>query len=219
MRSGVYGWAVGGVAVLAVILGGGLYLTLTPDGPEYAPVTGPARQGPSTSFATGGGSQFPLPPPKPTAATPPAQVPQPVAEAYGGWRVQCQLDVQSRESCRAEHVVKGQDGQPQLAVIAYPAAGATPARIRIMPPWGVLIAAGVAVRVDALPALQVPITSCLVTGCQADLTLSDGLLQAMRAGTAMQVGMISSDGKAVATSMPLTGFSEAYSRISEKPLK
>ena len=206
--------AIGAVAAAAVIVGA-LYLLEAPDGRDTGPVTGSTQRPAPKGSTTGAASPVPLPP-RPVGAAPLPQVPQPLAETFGPWRVWCELDVQSRENCRAEQVLASQDGKAQLAVVAYPARAGTPARLRIMPPWGVLIEAGLAVRVDALPVVQVPIRNCLPSGCQAEMTLSEGLIGAMRAGTELKIAVVTADGKPVSTSVPLSGFADAYSRISGK---
>jgi len=216
MRISTYALAAIGAIAVAAVIGGALYLLQAPDGRDTGPVTGPAQRAPSdVRSTTGAASPVPLPP-RPMGAAPPPQVPQPLAETFGPWRVWCELDVQSRENCRAEQVLASQDGKAQLAVVAYPAKADAPARLRIMPPWGVLIEAGLAVRVDALPVVQVPIRSCLPSGCQAELTLSEGLIGAMRTGTDLKIAVVTSDGKPVSTNVPLAGFADAYSRISGK---
>lgn len=206
--------AIGAVAAAAVIVGA-LYLLEAPDGRDAGPVTGSTQRPAPKGSTAGTASPVPLPP-RPVGAAPLPQVPQPLAETFGPWRVWCELDVQSREDCRAEQVLASQDGKAQLAVVAYPAKAGTPARLRIMPPWGVLIEAGLAVRVDALPVVQVPIRSCLPSGCQAEMTLNEGLIGAMRAGTELKIAVVTADGKPVSTSVPLSGFADAYSRISGK---
>ena len=215
MRISTYAIAAIGAVAVAAIIGGALYLLEIPDGPDSAPATG-QMQRPGSNGSTGGpASSMPLPP-RPASTAPLPQVPQPLAETFGQWRVWCELDVQSRENCRAEHVLASQDGKAQLAVVAYPAKAGAPARMRIMPPWGVLIERGLAVRVDALPIVQVPIRSCLPSGCQAELTLSEGLLGAMRTGTEMKVAVVTADGKPLSTDVPLAGLADAYARISGK---
>jgi invasion protein IalB len=85
-----------------------------------------------------------------------------------------------------------------------------------MPPWGVLIRAGLAVRIDGQPPLQLTIASCLASGCLAESLLGDGMLQALRSGAGMQIVVISAEGKPIVTSVPMAGFSEAYARIAGK---
>lgn len=214
MRSSTFAAALGGAIVLLAVIGGAIYLMSPPDGQDAQPVSGPAQR--AVPGGPQAGAQSVPVPPQPRNAAPPLQVPQPLSERFGDWRVWCTLDVQSRESCRAERVVKDQEGRTHLAVVAYPAAAGAPARLRIVPPWGVLIVAGLAVRVDSQPVVQVPIKNCLPTGCQADLTLSDGLLQAMRSGTELKIGVTTADRKPVSTNVPLAGFSDAYNRIAGK---
>jgi len=214
MRISTYAAGLVAAIVLAAIVGGAIYLASAPDSQDRTAVTGPA---PRTTPGTPQAGTPPAPVPLGSRGSAlPAQVPQPLAEKFAEWRVWCTLDVQSRETCRAEQVLKDRDGKAQVGVVVFPAAAGAPARMRIVPPWGVLIEAGVAVRIDTAPAQQVPIRNCLPTGCQAELTLSDSQLQAMRTGTELKIGVITAERNPLSTSMPLAGFSDAYSRIASK---
>ena len=153
---------------------------------------------------------------RPRPSGPPLPVPQPLAETFGGWRVQCMLDVQSRQDCRAEYVVRGDNRQAQLAVVVRAGANGGPGRLGVLPPWGVLIQPGLAVRVDTGPTVRIPIATCQPTGCQAETALTDGFLGALRQGTTLNIGMTTSDNRAAGAAVPLEGFADAYARLLEK---
>ncbi len=210
------------VAACAAVFGGWLYLTLAGDGTDgeaSRPISSPpaTRNGSEISLAREGqvpSPPAPVAPSRPTA--PPAPIPQPVAEVFGNWRVQCVLNVDGREECRAEQLMAAPDGQIHLAVIIHAPLGQRPVQLRVLPPWGVLIRAGLAVRVDSLPAFDVPILTCYPTGCQAETALAETHVQALRNGANLLIGMISSeDGRAMTTTVPLKGFAQAYARMTE----
>jgi invasion protein IalB len=191
-------------AALLLVVGGGLYLFggwlgLTDDAGSAAPTT-------SVS----------LPPATPSAAPPTAPVPQPVAELFEKWRVQCVQDAQSRQRCRADQVVVSQNGVPQLAIYATPPLAGRAAQALIVPPWGILIERGLSLQIDARPRFTAPIVSCQPSGCWAEIPLDDALLGVMRQGTTLQVAMVGANGDPVTVAIPLAGFAAAYDRLLQK---
>jgi invasion protein IalB len=159
----------------------------------------------------------PAPAGKTISGAPPAAlrmpVPQPVAEQFDKWRVQCVQDAESRQLCRAEQVIVGTDGVPQLAVFATAPAAGRPAQVVIVPPWAVLIDRGLTLQVDAQPRFSVPIVSCQPSGCWSDFPLGDALLGQLRQGTTLQVAVIAADGGPMVIAVPLAGFGPAYERL------
>lgn len=198
------------VAAALVVVGGGIYLLRDTLGlaSRTAPTAQPAGQ-PTGQPAGQSGNR-----PPPSAASSP--VPQPVAEIFEKWRVQCVQDAQSRQLCRAEQLIVGPDGVPQLAIYASPPLAGRVAQGMIVPPWGVLIDRGLTMQVDARPRFTAPIVSCQATGCWSEFSLDDALLGQMRQGTALQVTMIAANGQPVVVAVPLAGFAAAYDRLLQK---
>ncbi|MEO8558581.1 MAG: invasion associated locus B family protein [Rhodospirillales bacterium] len=143
-------------------------------------------------------------------------VPQPVAEQFEKWRVQCVQDTQSRQFCRAEQVVAGADGAAQLAIFASPPAAGRAAQAVIVPPWAVLIDRGLTLQIDAQSRFNVPIISCRPTGCWAEFPIDDTVLEQLRHGTTLQVAMVAADGAPIVIAVPLAGFAPAYERLLQK---
>jgi invasion protein IalB len=193
---------------LLLVVGGGIYLF----GGWLGLTGGADPAAPATSVS--------LPPAVPSAvpsASPPAApVPQPVAELFEKWRVQCAQDAQSRQRCRADQVVVGQNGVPQLAIYATPPLAGRAAQALIVPPWGILIDRGLSLQIDAQSRFTVPIVSCQPSGCWAEFPLDDTLLGAMRQGTTLQVAMVGANGEPVVVAVPLAGFAAAYDRLLQK---
>ncbi len=193
------------VAAALIVVGGGIYLLRDPLGLSSrtaTPIAQPAGQ--------------PTPRPQPPAAPPSSPVPQPVAEIFEKWRVQCVQDAQSRQLCRAEQLIVGKDGVPQLAIYASPPLAGRVAQAMIVPPWGLLVERGLTMQVDARPRFTAPIVSCQATGCWSEFSLDDALLGQMRQGTALQVTMIAANGEPVVVVVPLAGFAAAYDRLLQK---
>jgi invasion protein IalB len=144
----------------------------------------------------------------------PAAIPQPLAEVYGNWRVRCALDLQSNETCHAEQVLSDSSGRPQLALMVHGGNGTRPARMDILPPWGILIEAGVVVQIEGGVSLRAPVIACLPAGCQATLDMSEQVLASLRNATHLQMHVVSDEGQILTTRIPLAGFGDAYGRLS-----
>lgn len=188
------------IVVALIVVGGGLYLFggslgLGGDGAPAAPTT-------SVSL--------------PPAAAPAAPIPQPVAELFQNWRVQCIQNAQSRQLCRADQLVVGKDGVPQLAIYASPPLAGRAAQAIVVPPWGVLIDRGLTLQIDSRQRFTAPILSCQPTGCLAEFALDDAVLGQMRQGSSLQVAMVAANGEPVVVTVPLAGFGAAYDRLLQK---
>ncbi|MGE0152936.1 MAG: invasion associated locus B family protein [Reyranellaceae bacterium] len=218
-------------AAIAVAVAAGLYLTLfAGDGEEAPPVTSPsalrstgeppalspppAERRPEARARIPSQVQIPISQSPAAQSRPPAPIPQPLAEAYGHWRVRCALNIRSQETCRAEQVLRDDHGQPQLALIVHPGSQGKPAQLEIMPPWGISVQAGVVLQVDGGAALRTPLLSCQPSGCEAMLGLSDQLVASFSKAAEVKVSVISAEGQTLSTTLPLAGFADAYRRLT-----
>jgi invasion protein IalB len=205
-------WRLAGIAGIALIAaaGAGFYFDLIGDTGKLAPMTQlPSKEAPP---AVGGSSPIVLSQPAPP-------VPQLLPETFGNWLVHCVLDLRSQEACRAEQVLLGSDGQAHLAVVIRSPAAQSPARLSVIPPWGILVSAGVAGQIDSLPAFDMPLVFCLPAGCQADADLSDASFRALQTGTNLRFVMIATDGQVMTATVPLSGFDQAQQRMADRPTR
>jgi len=160
--------------------------------------------------------------PTPPAAPPapqvrPAPVPQPVPEVFEQWEVICYQNPQGQQACRMQHVVRDKSQQPELVVsVQAPAkAGDLPVAM-VTPPWGILLARGLVLQVDAQAAVQIPIRLCLPSGCRADFTLIETLNGQLQKGAMLKITMAAANGQAINVDVPLAGYPKAYARLLEK---
>jgi len=156
-------------------------------------------------------------PAAPAAAPRPAAVPQPVPEAFEKWSLRCFQDAKGAQSCRIETVVREQNNRPQLVVsVRPPSAENQPSVATVTPPWGILLARGIDMQVDAQPALRVAVRTCLPTGCLADFSLIDVMAAQWQKGTVLKLTMAAANGQPLTIEVPLAGYAKAYARLIEK---
>ncbi len=162
-------------------------------------------------------STNPAVPPAPAPQVRPAPVPQPVPETFEQWQVVCFQNPQGAEACRAQNIVRDKSQRPELAItVQAPAkAGDLPIAV-VTPPWGILLARGLVLQVDAQAAVQIPIRTCYPSGCRADFTLIESLNGQLQKGTTLKISMASAGGQALTIDVPLAGYPKAYARLLEK---
>lgn len=160
----------------------------------------------------------PAPPAVPPAPqVRPAPVPQPVPETFEQWQVVCAQNPQGAQACRIQHVVRDKNQLPELAVTVQPPAKAGDLPVAtVTPPWGILLARGLILQVDAQPAVQIPIRLCLPSGCRADFTLIEALNGQLQKGATLKITMAAAGGQAINVEVPLAGYPKAYARLLEK---
>jgi len=147
----------------------------------------------------------------------PAAVPQPVPEVFDKWSLRCFQDAKGTQSCRIETIIREQNNRPQLAVtVRPPREDNQPSIATITPPWGILLARGIDMQVDAQPALRIGVRTCLPSGCLADFSLIDVMAAQWQRGTMLKLTMAAANGQALTIEVPLAGYAKAYARLLEK---
>ncbi len=174
-----------------------------------------ATQGPPRSSAQAPSAVAQAAPAAP--APRPAAVPQPVPEVFDKWSLRCYQDAKGAQSCRIETIVREQNNRPQLAVtVRPPREDNQPSIATVTPPWGILLARGIDMQVDAQPALRIGVRTCLPTGCLADFSLIDVMAAQWQKGTTLKLTMAAANGQSLTIEVPLAGYAKAYARLLEK---
>ena len=206
-------------AIAALSMVGALLVALAPVGAiaqTRQPSAAQAPQRPATTPPPAAVAQA-APAAAPAAAPRPAAVPQPVPEVFEKWSLRCFQDAKGAQSCRIETIVREQNNRPQLVVsVRPPSAENQPSVATVTPPWGILLARGIDMQVDAQPALRVAVRTCLPTGCLADFSLIDVMAAQWQKGTVLKLTMAAANGQPLTIEMPLAGYAKAYSRLIEK---
>lgn len=187
----------GAALALAVGLGGVAQAQNRPAAPAQQPAQQPAAQ--------------PQPAPRPAA------IPQPVPEVFDQWTLRCFQDAKSTQFCRIETIVRESNNRPQLAVTVRPPADPSqPPVATVTPPWGILLARGIDMQVDAQQALRIAVRTCLPSGCVADFALIETINAQWQKGAALKLTMAAASGQPLTIEAPLAGFPKAYARLLEK---
>ncbi len=148
--------------------------------------------------------------PAAAAASSPAQAP--VAAA---WRSHCNSATrQTVPECMVEQTaILGKTGQMLASVsVRVPPNGNQPVMM-VQVPVGLFLPAGIHVRIDEQPPLQLVIQTCDLKGCYAGSPVSPDMLKAMKAGKQLGVEFQNLSKQAITVPLTLIQFAEAYRSI------
>ncbi len=100
-----------------------------------------------------------------------------------------------------------------LVVIVLNTADRKARLMRVIAPLGVLLPAGVSLRIDDQNAGRLNFLQCLANGCIAQLALDDALVAKLKDGKTVTLGLFQTPEQGVGVPAPLAGFKEAYEQL------
>jgi len=116
--------------------------------------------------------------------TPAGAVGGTVKATFGDWTVRCeQQPGASAEQCALVQNVNAEDRPGlSLAVLIVNGAGGSDRILRVILPLGVLIPSGLGLRIDGTDIGKTGFSRCLPSGCIAEVTMGDALINQFKAG-------------------------------------
>jgi invasion protein IalB len=144
--------------------------------------------------------------------------PQPV-EATGpssGWLKVCQSAGET-EACVIQQDTYADDGSLLAGIAVQEIRGNPRRRVVMTLPHGLWIEDGVQLRVDQRAPIAARFDTCLTNGCFAAVNLTPELLQHMRQGQRIVLGVRPPDGSVIHVVVPLAGFGQAYDGAAASP--
>ena len=139
----------------------------------------------------------------------------PVRAKHGDWETRCETPPGAAyEQCAIVLSVVDQE-RPNLTlvVIVLNTADRKARLMRVIAPLGVLLPAGVSLRIDDQDVGRLNFLQCLANGCIAQLALDDALIGKLKAGKTATLGIFQTPEQGVGVPAPLAGFKEAYEQL------
>ncbi len=134
---------------------------------------------------------------------------------HGDWETRCETPPgASYEQCAAVLSVVDQD-RPNLTmvVVVLNTADRKARLMRVIAPLGILLPAGVSLRIDEQDAGRLNFLQCLPNGCIAQVALDDKLIDKLKNGKMVTLGVFQTPEQGVGVQAPLAGFKEAYEQL------
>src|SRR5271167_1655674 len=138
-----------------------------------------------------------------------------VRDKHGDWVTRCETPPGAAyEQCAVVLSVIDQD-RPNLTlvVIVLNTADRKARLMRVVAPLGVLLPAGVSLRIDDQDAGRLNFLQCLANGCIAQLGLDEKLIDKLKTGKTATLGIFQTPEQGVGVPAPLAGFKEAYEQL------
>jgi invasion protein IalB len=118
------------------------------------------------------------------AGTPDAATQGAVKSVHGDWQVRCDSPPGSQENqCALVQSVTAEDrADVGLTIILVKNTEQKSTLLRVLAPMGVLLPAGLGLKIDEVDVGRVGFVRCLPNGCVAEVVMDDNLLNQFRTG-------------------------------------
>lgn len=140
---------------------------------------------------------------------------QVVKSTHGEWQMRCETPPGAKsEQCALVQNVMAED-RPNLTllVIALKTADGKARLLRMVAPLGILIPAGVGLKIDQNDIGRAGYVRCLNTGCIAEAVLDDTLLNQLKVGQSATFIVFQTPEEGVGIPVSLTGFGPGFDAL------
>jgi invasion protein IalB len=139
-----------------------------------------------------------------------------VKSVHGDWQVRCDSPLGSQENqCALVQSVTAED-RPDvgLTLIVVKNAEQKSTLLRILAPMGVLLPAGLGLKIDDIDVGRVGFVRCLPNGCVAEVVMDDNLLKQFRTGQTATFIIFQTPEEGIGFPINLKGFGEGVDSLS-----
>jgi invasion protein IalB len=148
-----------------------------------------------------------------TAAwTAPASAQGTVKASHGDWQIRCDTPAGAQgEQCALVQSVTAED-RPNvgLSIIVLKTADNKSRLLRVLAPLGVLLPAGLGLRIDDAEIGRAGFVRCLPDGCVAEVVLDDALIGKLRTGQNAVFIIFQTPEEGIGVPVSLNGFGPGY---------
>jgi len=138
-----------------------------------------------------------------------------VKNAFGDWQLRCETPAGAKvEQCALLQSVQADD-KPNvtLVVIVLKTADGKSRLLRVIAPLGVLLPAGLGLKIDQNDVGRAGFVRSLPTGCVAEVIMDDELLGKLRSGTAATFIVFQTPEEGIGIPVSLNGFVKAFEAL------
>ncbi|WP_171240798.1 invasion associated locus B family protein [Ruegeria sp. HKCCA5491] len=141
-----------------------------------------------------------------------------IKEKSGDWEVSCIKAEEGNDPCALVQILNGQQGEPiaEVTIGKLPAGGAAAAWASVIVPLETLLQAQLALSIDGAPRKLYNYHHCVPVGCVAQLGLSQGDVDAMKAGSKAVLSLVPArfPDQVLSMDMSLAGFTSGFDSLT-----
>lgn len=145
----------------------------------------------------------------------PARAQGVVKNTFGDWQMRCETPAGAKsEQCALVQNVAAED-RPNvtLLVIMLKTADSKSRLLRVVAPLGVLLPAGLGLKIDDTDVGRAGFVRCLTTGCVAEVVMEDNLLGQFKAGKTATFIVFQTPEEGVGIPVSLEGFGTGFDSL------
>jgi invasion protein IalB len=138
-----------------------------------------------------------------------------VKNTFGDWQLRCETPAGAKaEQCALVQNVAAED-RPNvtLLVIMLKTADGKSRLLRVVAPLGVLLPAGLGLKIDQTDVGRAGFVRCLTTGCVAEVVLEDNLLNQLKSGKTATFIVFQTPEEGVGIPVSLEGFGPGFDAL------
>ncbi len=143
---------------------------------------------------------------------PGAQAQGVVKNTFGDWQMRCETPAGAKaEQCALVQNVAAED-RPNvtLIIIVLKTADAKSRLLRVVAPLGVLLPAGLGLKIDQTDIGRAGFVRCLTTGCVAEVVMEDSLVNQLKNGQTATFIVFQTPEEGVGIPVSLNGFGPGF---------
>jgi invasion protein IalB len=134
---------------------------------------------------------------------------------YGDWEMRCETPPgASREQCALLQSIAAEDKpNVNLVVIVLKTADGKSRLLRVITQLGVLLPAGLGLKIDQTDVGRAGFVRCLTSGCVAEVVMEDKLIDQLGTGKVATFIVFNTPEEGVGIPMNLNGFREGFGKL------
>jgi invasion protein IalB len=138
-----------------------------------------------------------------------------VKNTFEDWELRCETPAGAQaEQCAIVQNVAAEDRPSvSLVVIVLKTADQKSRLLRVVAPLGVLLPAGLGLKVDETDIGRAGFVRCLTTGCVAEVVMEDGLVNQLKGGRTATFIVFQTPEEGIGIPVSLKGFGPAFDAL------
>ena len=138
-----------------------------------------------------------------------------VTGKYGDWEMRCETPPgASRQQCALIQSVTADDKpNVNLVVIVLKTADGKSRLLRVIAPLGVLLPAGLGLKIDNADVGRAGFVRCLPSGCVAEVTMEDKLIDQLSTGKQATFIIFETPEQGIGIPLTLNGFKDGFAKL------
>jgi invasion protein IalB len=138
-----------------------------------------------------------------------------VKSVHGDWQIRCETPpgAQSEQCALFQSVVAEDRANVGITVLVLKTADQKSRLMRVQAPLGVLLPAGLGLKIDNADVGRAGFVRCLPRGCYAEVVMDDTLVGKLRTGQTATFFIFQTPEEGIGFPMGLKGFGEGYDKL------